>query len=112
MHLIEYSGNKVCFSKEMSRGCQNSFGKEGQGRQTEFVCVSGPEAKVMERRVLAGDRVEELDNLPTEFSLTGYELTHMLASDAGTKELFGAWHAHHPLGILKASRDPLSSKDE
>ena len=76
MHLIEYSGNKVCFSKEMIRVCQNSFPKEVQGRQTEFVCMSGPEAKIMERRVLAGDRDEELNKLPTEFSLTVDEPTH------------------------------------
>jgi len=76
MHLVESSGNKVCFSKEMIRVCQNTFPKEVQGKQTEFVCMSGPEAKVMERRVLAGDRCQELNNLPTEFSVTVYEPTH------------------------------------
>ena len=75
MHLVESSGNKVCFSKEMIRVCQNTYPKEVQGRQTEFVCMSGPEAKVMERRVLAGDRCQELNNLPTEFSQTVYEPT-------------------------------------
>ena len=76
MHLVESSGNKVCFSKEMTRVCQNTFPKEVQGKQTEFVCMSGPEAKVMERRVLAGDRCQELNNLPTEFSQTVYEPTN------------------------------------
>merc|ERR1719354_722644 len=56
----------------MIRVCQTSYPKEVKGEQFEFVCMTGPEARVMERRVLAGDRCQELNNLPTEFSQTVY----------------------------------------
>merc|ERR1719354_877821 len=72
MHLVEAYGSKICFSKEMIRVCQTSYPKEVKGEHVEFVCMIGPEARVMERRVLAGDRCQELNNLPTEFSQTVY----------------------------------------
>jgi len=72
MHAIEKIGNKICFSKEMVRVCQKSYPKEVQGKQVEFVCMTGPESRVMERRVIAGDRCQELSSLPTEFSQTVY----------------------------------------
>lgn len=75
MHLIEERSNKLCFSKEMVRVCENSFPSEVRARQAEFVCMTGPESKVMERRVLAGDRCEELNRMPTQFSQTVYEPT-------------------------------------
>ncbi len=76
LHMVEAYGNKICFSKEMIRVCQNAYPKEVKGEQVEFVCMTGPEARVMERRVLAGDRCQELNNLPTEFSQTVYVPTH------------------------------------
>jgi len=76
MHMVETYGNKICFSKEMIRVCQKSYPKEVQGKQLEFACMAGPEARVMERRVLAGDRCQELNNLPTEFSQTVYVPIH------------------------------------
>ena len=75
IHLVELKVNKTCFTKQMIRVCQNSFPREIVPRQAEFVCMTGPEARTMERRVLAGDRCEELDHLPTEFSNTVYEPT-------------------------------------
>merc|ERR1712121_83298 len=72
-HLIEKQGQKSCFSKNMIRSCNQSTPKEVRARQVGYVCMNGPKANVMERRVKSGDRVPELQNMPTDFSQTVYE---------------------------------------
>merc|ERR1712142_1043232 len=73
VHLVEKYGRKTCFSKNMIRSCTKSTPKEVRARTVGYVCMTGAEAKVMERRVKSGDRVTELSNLPTDFSHTVYE---------------------------------------
>jgi len=72
-HLIEKQGQKSCFSKNMIRSCNQSTPKEVRARQVGYVCMNGPKANVMERRVKSGDRVPEFQNMPTDFSQTVYE---------------------------------------
>merc|ERR1712168_1279160 len=66
-------GQKTCFSKNMIRSCNQSTPKEVRARQVGYVCMNGPKANVMERRVKSGDRAPELQNMPTDFSQTVYE---------------------------------------
>merc|ERR1711970_1161319 len=73
VHLVEKYGRKTCFSKNMIRSCPKSTPKEVRARTVGYVCMTGAEAKVMERRVKSGERVTELSNLPTDFSHTVYE---------------------------------------
>merc|ERR1711973_442711 len=72
-HLIEKQGQKSCFSKNMIRSCNQSTPKEVRARQVGYVCMNGPKANVMERRVKSGERVPEFQNMPTDFSQTVYE---------------------------------------
>merc|ERR1712112_544164 len=73
VHLVEKYGRKTCFSKNIIRSCTKSTPKEVRARTVGYVCMTGAEAKVMERRVKSGERVTELSNLPTDFSHTVYE---------------------------------------
>merc|ERR1711922_22070 len=72
-HLIEKQGQKSCFSENMIRSCNQSTPKEVRFRQVGYVCMNGPKANVMERRVKSGDRIPEFQNMPTDFSQTVYE---------------------------------------
>merc|ERR1712212_909666 len=42
-------------------------------KKIPFTCISGPHAKVIKNRVIAGESVEELSTLPAEFLQTVYE---------------------------------------
>merc|ERR1712042_157632 len=72
-HIFVEMGEKICFSKELIRGCYKTYPKEIISKKIPFTCISGPHAKVIKNRVIAGESVEELSTLPTEFLQTVYE---------------------------------------
>merc|ERR1712042_342023 len=73
-HTFVEMGEKICFSKELIRECSKTYPKEIISKKIPFTCISGPHAKVIKSRVIAGESVEELSTLPTEFLQTVYEL--------------------------------------
>merc|ERR1712042_172969 len=72
-HTFVEMGEKICFSKELIRECSKTYPKEIISKKIPFTCISGPHAKVIKSRVIAGESVEELSTLPTEFLQTVYE---------------------------------------
>merc|ERR1712234_77675 len=72
-HTLVEMGEKICFSKELIRECSKTYPKEIISKKIPFTCISGPHAKVIKSRVIAGESVEELSTLPTEFLQTVYE---------------------------------------
>merc|ERR1711915_826665 len=73
MHIIKEHRGEICFSKNLIRICSRSHPKEVGSKQVGFVCISGPQAEIFKRRVLAGDLVEEFEYFPTKFVKTVYE---------------------------------------
>merc|ERR1712203_782864 len=72
-HIFVEMGEKICFSKELIRGCSKTYPKEIISKKIPFTCISGPHAKVIKNRVIAGESVEESSTLPAEFLQTVYE---------------------------------------
>merc|ERR1712212_812923 len=72
-HTFVEMGEKICFSKELIRECSKTYPKEIISKKIPFTCISGPHAKVIKSRVIAGESAEELSTLPTEFLQTVYE---------------------------------------
>merc|ERR1711915_467765 len=73
MPIIKEHRGEICFSKNLIRICSRSHPKEVGSKQVGFVCISGPQAEIFKRRVLAGDLVEEFEYFPTKFVKTVYE---------------------------------------
>jgi len=72
-HIFEELGEKICFSKELVRVCYKTFPREVFPKKMPFTCISGSKAKIIKKRVIAGEQIEELQHLPTEFLQTVYE---------------------------------------
>jgi len=72
-HIVEVVKAQTCFSKQQIRVCTGAYPKNLVAEQVEFVCKSGPLAKVIERRAEAGEQVEELAYEPTAFTQTVYQ---------------------------------------
>merc|ERR1711970_341270 len=72
-HTFVEMGEKICFSKELIRECSKTYPKEIFSKKIPFTCISGPHAKVIKSRVIAGESVEELVVRPTKFVRTVYE---------------------------------------
>jgi hypothetical protein len=75
-HLVEETRGKTCFSKELVRVCSTRFPSEVVARQARFACKAGPQVDVLKRRIMAGDQIEELEKLPTQYIQTVYEPKH------------------------------------
>jgi len=75
-HIFEEFGEKICFTKDLVRICYKTYPTEIVPKKVPFTCFSGPKAEVIKRRVIAGERVEELISRPTEFVQTVYEPEH------------------------------------
>merc|ERR1711887_269719 len=72
-HIFEQIGEEICVSKEMIRVCSRSYPKEIFSKRVPFTCISGPHAKVIKSRIIAGEHIEELSTYPTKFIQTVYE---------------------------------------
>jgi len=72
-HLIQEAGGKTCFSKRQVRSCSTAYPKEVRAQQIGFSCLARGKAGEILGRVKAGELIEELKNLPTNFSETVYE---------------------------------------
>lgn len=74
-HIIQEAGAKICFSRNQLRSCSKEFPKEVRAQQIGFSCLARSKAQEVLERVKAGELIEELRNLPTNFSETVYEPT-------------------------------------
>merc|ERR1711974_497587 len=72
-HIFEQIGEELCVSKLMIRVCSTTYPKEIFSRRVPFTCISGPHAKVIKSRIIAGEHIEELSTYPTKFIQTVYE---------------------------------------
>merc|ERR1712055_1220106 len=72
-HIFEQIGDELCVSKEMIRVCSSSYPKEIFSKRVPFTCISGPHAKVIKSRIIAGEQIEDLSTYPTKFIQTVYE---------------------------------------
>ena len=72
-HIVEQTRGKTCISKELIRVCNTNFPSEVRAKQARFACLESSQNEVLRRRAIAGDQVEELERLPTQYTQTVYE---------------------------------------
>ena len=72
-HLVEKHNGQICISKELVRVCNTNYPSEVRAKQARFTCLQGPLKDVLKRRADAGDQIEELERLPTQYTQTVYE---------------------------------------
>ena len=72
-HLVEKRNGQICISKELVRVCNTNYPSEVRAKQARFTCQQGPLKEVLKRRANAGDQIEELERLPTQYTQTVYE---------------------------------------